>query len=108
MSKTVTITLQSKEAITIVEAIPQDKLDATIEDYILIADRMLRGVRVSERDALSEIFGRLDGFEQTFQHVLGELGKSQRRGALGEEQVLLDLNTVFGPADRFVRVSKDW
>jgi hypothetical protein len=103
--KTITITLHREETVAIVEAIPPDELDATIEDYILIADRILRSVRVSERDALSEIFGRLDGFEQTFRQVLGELGKSQRRGAIGEEEVLLDLNTVFGPADRFVRAS---
>ena len=70
MSKTITITLHSEEAIEIVEAIPPDKVDATIEDYILIADRMLRGIRVSERDALSEIFGRLDGFEQTFRQMI--------------------------------------
>lgn len=106
MSKNISITLQKPEAVAIIEAIPTDELDATLEDYILIADRILRSVRVSERDALSEIFGRLDGFEQTFRQVLGAVNKSQKRGVIGEAEVLLDLNLAYGPADKFVSVSK--
>lgn len=100
-TQTITFSVQKPEAKAIIEAIPPDELNTTLEDYIVLADRVLRTVRISERDALSEIFDRFENIQQRLDMAVGQLSKSQTIGAIGEAQVLLDFNTAFGPADKF-------